>query len=107
MTEKSKDRVVTLTGSLITSIIVVIIGFSLTSKRADSKELEIKINSKVDRVDFNKKCEQVDLRITTLETSQNETLKKISETMQQMATQNASMQTDIVWIKRELERNNK
>ena len=107
MTEKAKDRVITLSGSLITSIIVVLVGFSLSAKREDNKDLIYKIDRKVDKIEFEQKCEQIDSRMTTIETIQNETLKEISKAMQQLSTQSATMQNDIAWIKREIDQKGK
>ena len=104
MTDMQKNNIKQLTGSVIASIIVFMIGFSVTASREDSKELKHIIDSKVDKIDFEKKCEQTDLRINILEQRQVETLEKISETMNEISKQNATMQNDIVWIKRELEK---
>lgn len=103
MTEMQKNNIKQWAGSIIASIIVFMIGFSVTASREDSKELREIIDSKVDKTDFEKKCEQTDLRINILEQRQVETLEKISETMNEMSKQNATMQNDIVWIKKALE----
>lgn len=103
MTEMQKNNIKQWAGSIIASIIVFMIGFSVTASREDSKELRQIIDSKVDKTDFEKKCEQTDLRINILEQRQVETLEKISETMNEMSKQNATMQNDIVWIKKALE----
>lgn len=103
MTEMHKNNIKQWVGSIIASIIVFMIGFSVTASREDSKELRQIIDSKVDKTDFEKKCEQTDLRINILEQRQVETLEKISETMNEMSKQNATMQNDIVWIKKALE----
>lgn len=103
MTEMQKNNIKQWAGSIIASIIVFMIGFSVTASREDSKELRQIIDSKVDKTDFEKKCEQTDLRINILEQRQIETLEKISETMNEMSKQNATMQNDIVWIKKALE----
>ena len=107
MTEMQKNNIKQWAGSIIASIIVFMIGFSVTASREDSKELRQIIDSKVDKTDFEKKCEQTDLRINILEQRQVETLEKISETMNEMSKQNATMQTDIAWIKREIDRKTK
>lgn len=104
MTEMQKNNIKQWAGSIIASIIVFMIGFSVTASREDSKELRQIIDSKVDKTDFEKKCEQTDLRINILEQRQISTLEKISETMNEISKQNATMQNDIVWIKRELEK---
>ena len=104
MTEMQKNNIKQWAGSIIASIIVFMIGFSVTASREDSKELRQIIDSKVNKTDFEKKCEQTDLRINILEQRQVETLEKISETMNEISKQNATMQNDIVWIKRELEK---
>ena len=104
MTEKGREKIITFSGSLITSIIVVFIAFSLNANRDDSKELKNIIDSKVDRLDFEKKCEEIDQSITTLESKQAEILQKNTETLQEIVKQNATMQTDIAWIKREIDR---
>ena len=107
MIQKYREKVITLTGSLITSIIVVFVAFALNANRDDSKELIIKIDSKIDKFEYQKKCEETDQRITTLETKQAEILQKNTETLQEIVKQNATMQTDIAWIKREIDRKTK
>ena len=107
MTDMQKNNIKQLTGSIIASIIVFMVGFSVTSSREDSKELKHIIDSKVDKVDFQQKCEETDQRITTLETKQAEILQKNTETLQEIVKQNATMQTDIAWIKREIDRKTK
>lgn len=104
MTEMQKNNIKQWAGSIIASVIVFMIGFSVTASREDDKQLRQIIDSKVDKTDFEKKCEQTDLRINILEQRQVETLEKISETMNEISKQNATMQNDIVWIKRELEK---
>ena len=107
MTEKSRDRVVTLTGSLIISIVTVMVGFSLGATREDSKEFTRKLDGKLDKSEFNTECGAINARITNVEKVQNETLNEISKAMQQLSTQSASMQTDIAWIKREIDKKGK
>ena len=107
MTEKSRDRVVTLTGSLIISIVTVMVGFSLGATREDSKEFTRKLDGKLDKSEFNTECSSINARITNVEKVQNETLNEISKAIQQLSTQSASMQTDIAWIKREIDRKGK
>lgn len=107
MTEKQRDKVITFSGSLIISIIVVFVGFGLDSNRANSKEINQKIDSKVDKSVFEKKCDENDKRITTLEKSQAEILQKNTEAVTELVKQNATMQTDIAWIKREIDRKTK
>ena len=104
MIQKYREKVITLTGSLTTSIIVVFVAFALNAHRDDSKELIIKIDSKVDKLEYQKKCDETDQRITILETKQAEILQKNTETLQEIVKQNATMQTDIAWIKREIDR---
>lgn len=107
MTEKSRDRVVTLTGSLIISIVTVMVGFSLGATREDSKEFTRKFDGKLDKTEFAKECSSINARITNVEKVQNETLNEISKAMQQLTTQSATMQNDISWIKREIDKKNK
>lgn len=107
MIQKYREKVITLAGSLITSIIVVFVAFALNANRDDSKELIIKIDSKIDKLEYQKKCDQTDQRITTLENKQSEILQKNTETLQEIVKQNATMQTDIAWIKREIDRKTK
>ena len=60
MTDMQKNNIKQLTGSIIASIIVFMVGFSVTASREDNKELRHIIDSKVDKIDFEKKCEQMD-----------------------------------------------
>ena len=93
------------------ALLLVIFTASVNSKYLEAKEYKNKIENleknKVDKVDFQQKCEETDQRITTLETKQAEILQKNTETLQEIVKQNATMQTDIAWIKREIDRKTK
>lgn len=104
MTEKQRDRVFTFSGSLIASIIVVLVAFSLNAKRDDSKELIYKIDNKVDKSEFQKKCDENEVRFSNIEKTQAESIDKNTMILQELVKQNATMQTDIAWIKREIDK---
>lgn len=106
MTEKSKDRVINISLGLATALITVVL-FLSAAKRQESKDIDDKLNSKVDKAEFVKECGAINARITNVEKVQNETLNEISKAMQQLSTQSASMQTDIAWIKREIDKKGK
>lgn len=106
MTEKQRDKMYTFTGSLITSIIVVFVAFALEANRNDDKDLIFKIDNKLDKTVFEKKCEENNIRMTNIETKQTEALQINTEILQEILKQNATMQTDIAWIKREIDRKN-
>ena len=93
------------------ALLLVIFTASVNSKYLEAKEYKNKIENleknKVDKVDFQQKCEETDQRITTLETKQAEILQKNTETLQEIVKQNATIQTDIAWIKREIDRKTK
>lgn len=104
MTELQKNNVKQWAGSIIASIIVFMIGFSVTASREDNKDIKRLIDLKVDKVEYKEQCNKTELRISTIENSQNEILKEMNKALQVIAVQNANMQTDIIWIKKDLER---
>lgn len=105
-----KNWIIIVINTLI-ALLLVIFTASVNSKYLEAKEYKNKIENleknKVDKVDFQQKCEETDQRITTLETKQAEILQKNTETLQEIVKQNATMQTDIAWIKREIDRKTK
>ena len=104
MTEKQRFNYRQLIGSIIGSIIVFMVGFSVTASREDSKDIKRLIDLKVDKTEYNDQCDKAEQRFSNIENSQNEILKEMNKALQIIAVQNASMQNDIVWIKKDLER---
>lgn len=104
MTEKQRFNYRQLIGSIIGSIIVFMIGFSVTASRDDSKELAAIINGKLDKAAYEVQCDKTDVRLTQLESNQADILKEMNKALQIIAVQNATMQSDIGWIKQELKR---
>lgn len=104
MTEKQRFNYRQLIGSIIGSIIVFMIGFSVTASRDDSKELAAIINGKLDKKEYSEQCDKTDIRLNQLESNQADILKEMNKALQVIAVQNASIQNDIVWIKKDLEK---
>lgn len=107
MTEKQRDKIINYTFSLITSIIVVLIAFSLNAKRDNNLMLSKKIEEKLDKKEYIEDKKKNDLVINNIQKMQNESIAKITEATQQIAIQNASMSADIAWIKKALDDNKK
>lgn len=104
MTYLQKNNIKQWAGSIIASVIVFMIGFSVTASREDDKDIKRLIDLKVDKIEYKEQCDKTELRISTIENSQNEILKEMNKALQVIAVQNANMQTDIIWIKKDLEK---
>lgn len=104
MTDLQKNNIKQWAGSIIASVIVFMIGFSVTASREDDKDIKRLIDLKVDKIGYKEQCDKTELRISTIENSQNEILKEMNKALQVIAVQNANMQTDIIWIKKDLEK---
>lgn len=92
MTEKNKDRMTNTVLSLVASIIVVFVGFSLSSGKESSKEIELKIESKADKKDV----EALKLELKEVKDLTNERLGAIQNS-------NSVIQTDVAWIKKSID----
>lgn len=104
MTDLQKNNIKQWAGSIIASVIVFMIGFSVTASREDDRDIKRLIDLKVDKIEYKEQCDKTELRISTIENSQNEILKEMNKALQVIAVQNANMQTDIIWIKKDLEK---
>ena len=104
MTDMQKNNIKQWAGSIIASIIVFMVGFSVTASREDNKDIKRLIDLKVDKTYYDEQCNKTEQRFSNIENSQNEILKEMNKALQIIAVQNASMQNDIVWIKKDLER---
>ncbi len=105
MTERNKDKIFGVAASMVTSIIVVFISFTLNSNRTDAKELDQRLNAKVDKIEFKEHQEANNKRFESVESRQEKTIEQLNATLQEIAKQNATMQNDIVWIKQTLKNN--
>lgn len=110
MEQIKKNWIIIVINTLI-ALLLVIFTASVNSKYLEAKEYRNKIETlektKVDRVDFKQKCDETKLEIDNLKASNAEILQKTAETLQEIAKQNATMQTDIAWIKREIDKKGK
>ena len=70
MTEKGKDRIWGLIGSLVVSTIVVYMGFYFNSSRADNLNIDARIDKKLDVIRYEKDWEQSNARFHRIETYQ-------------------------------------
>ena len=110
MEQIKKNWLIIVINTLI-ALLLVIFTASVNSKYLEVKEYKNKIENleknKVDKVDFQQKCDETKLEIDNLKASNAEILQKTAETLQEIVKQNATMQTDIAWIKREIDRKTK
>jgi hypothetical protein len=100
MTEKTREKMLTISASLITSIIVMIIGFSLNTSRADGIMQKELIDSKLPIEQYEKDCIFVDKRLEKLEQAQQ-------ADRQQYIKSISTIETHIEWIRKELEEQKK
>lgn len=100
MTEKGKDKIVTISASFITSVLVVLISFGLTGSRIESQEINEKINLKVDKVEHNEHKKECQERFDKIENNNQ----KVIDLLNQINVNASESKVEIMWIKKELER---
>lgn len=96
MTEKVKDRITQTVLTTVVSIVVFFISFSATNGREDSKELENRVNLKLDKQEFYEYKE-----------IQNEINKTIVEKVTKTELTTATTAVDVAWIKEAMQRKTK
>ena len=110
MEQIKKNWLIIVINTLI-ALLLVIFTASVNSKYLEAKEYKNKLENleknKVDKVDFQQKCDETKMEIDNLKANNAEILQKTAETLQEIVKQNATMQTDISWIKREIDRKTK
>jgi len=102
--EELKKNKLTLITMLLTVVLGCLLTYSLANKSRDDYDLKIKIDSKVDKVDFNKHIEENNTVFKSFSDKQDVQLTKINEALQIIIQQNAENRTDISWIKKELKK---
>ena len=96
MTEKIKDRITQTVLTTVVSIVVFFVSFSATNWREDSKELDNKVNLKLDKSEFYEYKE-----------IQNEINKTIVEKVTKTELTTATTAVDVAWIKDAMQRKTK
>jgi hypothetical protein len=100
MTEKGKDKIVTISASFITSIIVVLVSFGLSGRRIESAKIQEKINLKVDKTVFLDNKRECEMRFEKIENNNQ----KVIDLLNNININATESKVEIMWIKRELER---
>jgi hypothetical protein len=100
MTERGRDKIITISTSFITSMIVLFVGFSMNSNRADGIELKKEIQSKVPISIYEADCQKNDTRLLKLESVQIEDRQKFIQSV-------SAIETHLIWIRQELEEQRK
>lgn len=111
MTAPTKDKLITISASVIGSVLLTFLGLYATGRVESQKELKLEIKSKVDRIDFDSHCTENKELFKAIQEDQNKQLENIGRTLEKMVDQNSQrnsqqdkMSTDIEWIKRELKK---
>lgn len=89
--------------SALIAFLTVILTASLANNSRDKYDLKIKVDSKLDKIEFNKHCEDNTIKFQKIEDSQTLYLQKSNELLNKLVEQNAKMSTDIEWIKRKIQ----
>ena len=98
MTQDTKIKIWAIAISAATSMLVMILSFTLQASKEGSKGIEQKLEQKVDKVQYKEDCEKTNERLKNVENIYN-VLGEIKEGQ-------AEMRTDIKWLK-EKEQNTK
>lgn len=109
MTAPTKDKLITISASVIGSILLMFLGLYTTGMINSRQDMQRKIDSKVDRTEYERHCNENKEAFRVIQETQTEQLNKINSTLEKMFEQNATrneqqgkMQTDIEWIKKKL-----
>ena len=92
MTGETKKTIITIIGSAFVSIATVIISFGLYANRDNSKQIDQKLEQKVDKVVYEKDQKVVNDRLNNCEVEVKQLLIEIKEGQ-------AEIKTDIKWLK--------
>jgi len=101
-TSNHSEKIKNMFGSLLISIIVVLVGFSLNVGRGDIEKLEQLNEKKVDKETYRVDMETINRRLEAYERNQIHMNDEIKAILKDLSTQNAAIKTDIEWIKREI-----
>lgn len=109
MTAPTKDKLVTISASVIGSILLMFLGLYTTGMINSRQDMQLKIDSKVDKFEYDRHCLENKEAFKLIQETQTEQLNKINTTLEKLFEQNATrneqqgkMQTDLEWIKKKL-----
>lgn len=97
MTEKVRDKLVTSAFSFLLSVAVFVIGFWLTGMRVSSESINKKIDSKVDKEQYDRDCVAKEARMEAFEKSRNEQIMLLYTINSKLA----GIETDLQWLKKQ------
>lgn len=104
MQEEWKRNKITIISGLLFLVLGCFITYSLANKSRDDYDLKLKVDAKVDKVDFQKHVEDNVIMYQSFTDKQDQQLTKINDALQVILQQSAENRTDISWIKRELKK---
>jgi len=89
--------------SAMIAFLTVVLTASLANNTREQYDLRIRVDSKLDKIEFNKHCEDNSVQFQRIEDTQSLYLQKSNELLNKLVEQNAKMSTDIEWIKRKIQ----
>lgn len=89
--------------SALIAFLTVILTASLANNSQDQFDLKVKVDSKVDKKEYEKHCDENRLDFQKIQDFQAIYLKENNEILNKLVEQNAKMSTDIEWIKRKIQ----
>lgn len=103
MTDKTRDKIIAALISIGASLIILVVGFWLTGLRLSNEDLDLRIDSKVDQIQYMKDCDVMEKRILNNE-KMLESYKKDSDELFRvlygMKEQLGRIETDVNWLKK-------
>lgn len=103
MTEKGKDKIITVSASFITSIIVVLISFGLSGSRVDEENLNKRIDSKVEIKTYEEHCTESKMKAIDYENRLRD-IERTNSTIMNILTE---IKTDVKWMRLDYEKTKK
>ena len=96
MTQDTKVKIWAIAISAATSMLVMIVSFTLQASKDDSKGIEQKLEQKVDKEVYKEDCEKMNERVKNVE--------NINQVLIEIKQEQSATRTDIEWIKKNLDK---
>jgi predicted nucleotidyltransferase len=102
MTTQTKDKLITISASVIGSVLLMFLGLFSTGMVDSRKEMQQEIKSKLDKEIYEQHCRDNKEAFDKAQENQSKYIESNNLLLQELVKQNAEIRTDINWIKRNI-----
>lgn len=102
MTTQTKDKLITISASVIGSVLLMFLGLFSTGMVDSRKEMQQEIKNKLDSRIYEQHCKDNKEAFDKVQENQAKYIESNNQLLQELVKQNAEIRTDINWIKRNL-----